>query len=158
MEPPNGETKLLKMQNSLGWLEWLSRFIEFITGDPDNCIVIILFLACFKKRDSAFSYCVLWCLQSFMIVFLKLVMRSAKPWIYTTTPDDYWYGMPTNGLACPNYSCLSTACLSVTLVIEYFYRLSDRNSHKNIQLSFLSSTNESFQSSDKLRVTQSTNS
>ena len=47
-------------------------------------------------------------------------------------------------MAYPNYSCLSTACLSVTIVTEYFYRLKDKNSDRAIQVSFSSTTNDSF--------------
>ena len=123
-----------------------------MTGDLINFVLIILFLACFKKRDSAYSYSLLWFMQSWLAIVFKLIMRNPKPIIYVIEADRDMFWKTDNGtvFSNPNYSTLSTATISLTLVAEYFYRLNAKHGDRNIILTFrgTTTTNDSFVSSD----------
>ena len=95
---------------------------KYIGGVIPNVVVIAVFVAMFKRRHQAFSYVILWMLQTFLENFFKLVTLQPRPSIYINSDVE---GVPWTSstsiidLGSPSSTALTSMSLGLSLVIEY---------------------------------------
>ena len=101
-----------KAHNNSHIISFLSYLIQFFSGDVVNVFVILFYVAMFKKRGKAFSFTVLWFLESFTSTCIALSFKA--PDISCLIPlGQEGNKLKTGHFSNPSFTLLSFSCLTI---------------------------------------------